>query len=99
MKSKTAMVVGCALAVSLGGCATYQTTKAKIDPADLGEANRLTYAAMIVDPEPVYDTEMPTSAEHAAQAEERYRKDKVKKPATIRSTSGTGGGGGGSGPQ
>lgn len=83
----------------LGGCAAYgNVSTGQFDPADMGEANRQTYAAMIVNPEPVYDSEMETSAEHAAQAIDRYREDAVKEPETIRSTEVSGGsGGGGSG--
>ena len=87
----------CALlgALALGGCAqTYSAKMGDIDPADFGEANRQTYAAMIIDPDPQYDEPLPTSAEHAAQAIERYRSDDVKQPETIRTTAGVSGGGG-----
>ncbi|GAA4641445.1 hypothetical protein GCM10023115_00140 [Pontixanthobacter gangjinensis] len=70
----------------LGGCATYGTVEGKYDTEAFGEANRQTYAAMIVNPEPVYDEEMETSAEHAADAAERYREDKVKQPDKTSST-------------
>ena len=85
----------CALlgALALGGCAqTHSASVGEIDSADFGEANRQTYAAMIIDPDPQYDEPLPTSAEHAAQAIERYRSDDVKQPETIRSTSVSGGG-------
>ena len=85
----------CALlgALALGGCAqTYSAKMGDIDPADFGEANRQTYAAMIIDPDPQYDEPLPTSAEHAAQAIERYRSDEVKQPESIRSTEAVGGG-------
>ncbi len=71
----------------LTGCATDDT----YETAAFGEANRQTYAAMIVNPEPEYDTEMETSGEKAADAAQRYYDDKVKEPDTIRSTSGSGG--------
>ena len=51
-----------------------------------GEANRQTLMAQVVDPEPEYDTLVPnTSAERAAQAIDRYRKDAVKVPEGISS--------------
>ena len=58
------------------------------EPAStFGEANRQTMMAQVVDPDPVYDTvNLETSGEHAAQAVDRYRQDKVKKPENIRST-------------
>ncbi len=66
---------------------------------NFGEANRQTNAAQIIDPDPVYPTVVPeTSGEHAAQAVDRYRTDKVKKPErqrTSRSITGGGGSGGG----
>ena len=52
-----------------------------------GEANRQTMMAQVVDPEPEYDTLVPpTSGDHAGQAGERYRTDKVKKPDRVTST-------------
>ena len=87
----------CALlgALALGGCAQhYSTAAGEIDAAEFGEANRQTYAAMIIDPDPQYDEPLPTSAEHAADAIERYRNDQVKQPETIRTTAGVSGGGG-----
>jgi hypothetical protein len=54
-------------------------------PDNFGEANRQTLAAQVVDPAPVYDTAVPeTHAEHAAQAVERYRMDKVKLPDRVK---------------
>ena len=47
-------------------------------------------AAQVVDPDPQYETlNPPTSGEHAGQAAERYRGDKVKKPVreTVASAS------------
>lgn len=67
-------------------------------PDNFGEANRVTMATQVIDPDPVYDTAVPeTYGEHAAQAIERYRTDKVKKPDKIRtsSTDSSGGSGGG----
>lgn len=66
------------------------------DPG-FGEANRATYAAMVVNPDPQYDTPIPaSSAEHAAQAIQRYREDRVKLPERIETTNVGSGGGGGS---
>ncbi len=83
---------GCALL--LAGCETgFRDPKGEI--STFGEANRQTMMAQVVDPDPQYDEPLETSAEHAAQATDRYHKDKVKKPERIKSTSGVGGGGGG----
>lgn len=58
--------------------------------SEFGEANRQTMLAQTVNPEPEYDTAIPpTSAEHAAQAAERYATDKVKKPERVSSTEGS----------
>ena len=79
----------------LGGCATYGSVGAgEFDQGDFGEANRQTYAAMIIDPDPQYEEPMATSADHAADAIERYRTDKVKHPDTIRATEGVASSGG-----
>lgn len=59
-----------------------------------GEANRQTMMAQVIDPEPEYEYLDPaTSAEHAAQAIDRYRKGTVKQPETVRSTETISGGG------
>ena len=81
----------CPLAIAallLPACATYGNLEGPYDEAAFGEANRQTYAAMIVDPEPEYDEPLPTSAEMAAKAQERYLNDEVKEPDSIRSTDG-----------
>ena len=40
---------------------------------------------MIIDPDPVYNEPVPeTHAEHAGQAVERYRTDKVKVPDRVK---------------
>lgn len=79
------MIMG---ALLLSGCATYGNYEGAYDDEAFGEANRQTYAAMIVDPEPEYDEPLPTSAEMAAKAQERYLNDAVKEPESIRSTDG-----------
>lgn len=82
-------------ASALGGCMSVADKEliGYQDPG-FGEANRATYAAMVVNPDPQYDTPIPpTSAEHAAQAIDRYRKDAVKQPERIdtkETTSGSG---------
>ena len=81
----------------LAGC--EQGINGTVKPAStFGEANRQTMMAQVIDPDPQYEYLDPaTSADHAAQAVERYRTDKVKKPQTIRSTQINGGGGGSGG--
>lgn len=55
--------------------------------SNFGDANRMTMAAQVVDPDPQYDTlNPPTSGEHAGQAAERYRKDAVKQPVRETAT-------------
>lgn len=93
-KIKTGLVL--AMAISASACATVEDVEwiGYQDPG-FGEANRATYAAMVVNPDPEYDTPIPaTSAEKAAQAIERYRNDQVKQPERISTTENIGGGGG-----
>jgi hypothetical protein len=75
----------------LAGC-EHGIGKSADAASGFGEANRQTMMAQVVDPDPQYDKPLETSAEHAAQATDRYHKDKVKKPERIKSTSGVGGG-------
>lgn len=84
-----------ALLALLAGCATYGSVgEGFIDDSEFGEANRQTMAAQVIDPDPEYDTLVPeSSGEHAAQAIERYRTDKIKQPESIRSTENIRGGG------
>ena len=60
-----------------------------------GEANRQTMLAQVIDPEPQYDADATSSANHAAQAVERYRTGKVKEPDRVKVQSANSGGGGG----
>lgn len=54
-----------------------------------GDANRSTFAAQVVNPDPVYDDPIPaTSADHAVDAIDRYRDDQVKQPERISTTEG-----------
>jgi type IV pilus biogenesis protein CpaD/CtpE len=76
-----------AMPLLLAGCAaTHSASVGEIDPADFGEANRQTYAAMIINPDPQYLEPMSTSAEHAADAADRYRTDTVKQPEDVSTT-------------
>lgn len=73
-----------AAAAASGGCVHGSSGPYMGGPDNFGEANRQTFAAQVVDPQPQYDYAVPeTSAEHAAQAVERYRKDQVKQPDRI----------------
>jgi type IV pilus biogenesis protein CpaD/CtpE len=78
------VVVVAAFAAALGGCSTTSPT-GMIDDEKLGEASRQTFAAQVIDPEPVYSAAPETSGEHAAQAVDRYRKGTVKMPERVRS--------------
>ena len=95
MNTKLAFTVGLG-GLALSGCAsTYSVASGEIDPADFGEANRMTYAAMIVNPDPVYTEPLTTSADTAAAAVERYRDREVEEVQAEDTTSIGGGGGGG----
>lgn len=88
---KIIMGLGCSFAsIALGGCAsTYSASAGPIDSEDFGEANRQTYAAMIINPDPQYSEPMRTSAEQASDAAERYREGEVKQPERVSSTAGS----------
>tara|TARA_R110001599_G_C12241398_1_gene658872 strand:+ start:2183 stop:2470 length:288 start_codon:yes stop_codon:yes gene_type:complete len=80
-----------ATVASLSACTANDTT--------FGGAVRQNYAAQIVNPDPQYEEAQTTDGTLGAAAVERYRSDQVKKPVSIRTTSGSGGSGGsGSGP-
>ncbi|WP_228726859.1 hypothetical protein [Novosphingobium aureum] len=84
--------------LSLSGCATPDGDFYMGGPDNFGEANRMTMAAQVIDPDPVYDTPLPEGhAEHAGQAVERYREDKVKQPDRTRTSKSLTGSGSGSG--
>lgn len=85
------------MAACISGCTSYDVqTNLHGDPG-WGDANRATYAAQVIDPDPVYpDANPTTSAEHAAQAVERYRTDQVKEPDKVRTTENISGGSGSS---
>ena len=91
------VVGGLALALAAAGCTSPGDLK--MGQADnWGEANRQTFAAQVINPSPEYDTPLAASSgEHAAQAIERYRTDKVKQPvhqslSTVGSKGGSGSG-------
>lgn len=89
-----------ALVLALSACATPDTPPYMGGPDNFGEANRQTMMAQVIDPDPQYDTAVPgTSADHAADAVERYRTDKVKQPERIQTSSGISASGGGGGPK
>lgn len=79
-------------------CTDGLASTGKPPASSFGEANRQTMEAQVVEPDNAYDAlNPPTSARHAGQAAERYRKDAVKKPDRVRSTVVTSGSGSGSG--
>jgi hypothetical protein len=97
LKTGAKVSVALAAALTLNACATVEDREwiGYQDPG-FGEANRATYAAMVVNPDPQYDTPIPaTSAEKAAQAIERYRNDQVKQPERTTTTRGITQGSGG----
>jgi len=74
-------------ATLLAACSTTQRS-GSLEASTFGEAMKATLAAQVTDPAPQYEYLDPaTSAEHAAAAVDRYRKDAVKKPERISSTS------------
>ena len=85
-----AIALGGTAALLLSGCETGMNTPP--GAASFGEPNRQTMMAQVIDPDPQYDEAATSSAEHAAQAAERYRTDKVKKPVRASTTQVSGGG-------
>lgn len=75
----------------LAGCTANDPT--------FGGAVRSNYAMQVINPDPHYEGTLVEGGDgqRSAAAVERYRTDKVKKPQSIRTTSGTGGGGSGGG--
>jgi type IV pilus biogenesis protein CpaD/CtpE len=84
MNSKARLIAVMATAgLLLSGCAAGgSNTGLGLGKADnFGEANRQTFAAMVINPNPEYDEPMaPGDGERAAQAIERLRTGKVKMP-------------------
>jgi hypothetical protein len=60
---------------------------------NIGASARHNNVAQIVEPDPKSDEDQKTEGSVVAGAQERYRTDRVKKPATIRTTQGGSGGG------
>lgn len=97
---KRTLAVSTALACCaalLPGCAETSLLAQPGDAA-FGEANRQTMMAQVVNPDPVYEDTMTASGHLAAEAIDRYRNDRVKRPDTIRTTNVGSGEGTGSGP-
>ena len=98
--NRTAAALAFGLLAGLGGCTS--SGELKLGAADnWGEANRQTFAAQIINPSPEYTEPFaPSSGAQAAQAIERYRTDKVKKPErqTVSSVGRSGGAGASTSP-
>lgn len=90
-----AAALGAALA--LAACGTTPNTMGWGKNDNFGEASRQTFAAQVINPNPVYEEPYAIgNGAKAAAAVERYRTDKVKQPAPQRTSafgnSGSGGG-------
>lgn len=77
-KLSWALVLVCGCAVQ--ACAPNDVT--------LGAAVKNSNAAQIIEPDPQYAEEQVALGSQVAGAQERYRTDRVKKPAAIRTTEG-----------
>ncbi|WP_241255119.1 hypothetical protein [Altererythrobacter sp. BO-6] len=95
MSSKSKLIAAISLGLMASACSTAEGLEfvGQQDPG-FGEANRTTFAAMVVNPDPQYDAPMITSAAKAAAAIERYRTDQVKQPERVSTTEGISEGGG-----
>ncbi len=90
MNSKATILTATGVAVALSGCSLSSKT-GRLEDTNFGEANKATFAAQVIEPDPQYEfLDPPTSGEHAAQAVDRYRKGTVKRPERVRSTQATG---------
>lgn len=69
--------------LALAGCTPNDT--------GIGDAARANYAAQIVDPEPQHAEAMTADGSQVAGAQDRYRRGAVKRPRSIRTTSGSSG--------
>ena len=84
--SSERLIALAAAVLLLTGCSTTSPT-GMLEDTNFGEAKNVTMAAQVIDPDPQYEYLDPaTSAEHAAQAIDRYRKGTVKRPERVRST-------------
>lgn len=74
------LAMGLGILVGVAGCTSSGDLKLGAED-NFGEANRQTYAAQIINPNPEYTEPFaPASGAKAAQAIERYRTDKIKQP-------------------
>lgn len=80
-----AKVAGCALLLALLPSCTA-------NDIGMGNAVRSNYAAQIVEPDPQYTAPVTANGDQTAAAQDRYRRGAVKRPRSIRTTSGSGGG-------
>jgi hypothetical protein len=81
------LLSGLAATALLAGCMGDDLASTGKPASSFGEANRQTMMAQIINPEPEYDTLVPpSSAQHAAQAIDRYATDRVKQPERVSST-------------
>jgi type IV pilus biogenesis protein CpaD/CtpE len=97
---RTRLIAVLAGAAALSGCASGQASMGWGKGDNFGEASRQTFAAQVINPNPVYDEPYAVgNGAKAAAAVERYRTDKVKVPMVQRTSSfgTTGGAGAGSG--
>ncbi|MXO86002.1 hypothetical protein GRI38_08140 [Altererythrobacter aurantiacus] len=78
-----------ALLLAASACASIEDRElyGYQDPG-FGSANRATYAAQVVNPDPVYDEPMESSASRAVDAVDAYRDKTVEEPDTISTTEG-----------
>lgn len=95
MTIKRSAIVLAGLAATMASCTHADREFVGVQDPGFGDANRATFAAMVINPDPKYDNPIPpTSAEHAAQAIDRYRNDRVKQPERIDTTEVSSGSGG-----
>lgn len=95
-RARTVFAAG--LLLALGACGTTPHTMGWGKGDQFGEATRQTFAAQVIDPNPVYEEPYAIgNGAKAAAAVERYRTDKVKQPVAQRTNS-LSIGGGASGP-
>jgi hypothetical protein len=83
MISKAKIVAAAALTMAASACT----------PIDhgLGAAVKYNQLAHTVNPEPKYEGEQTASGTQTAEAQDRYRTGRVKRPRSIKTTSGSGG--------
>lgn len=74
-------------ALALSGCSVADKELVGFQDPTWGDANRATFAAQVVNPDPEYDTPIPeTSAVNAVNAIERYNNGQVEQPERITTT-------------